>query len=1367
MDIGGIYTLNAIFNPQVMMMDDGLYHAWFSGQSGNRAKIYHATSPDGFNFQNQQLEMTYGTSLDPDSVGAPFVRVEGDVYRMWYSGCDWSPYENQINHAIKNPGDTAWTKTGVVMDNTGPYDTPHAFDSSIIVTDEGYEMFYEGRDTSGVGRILHATSPDGYTWTRTGIVIEPTLPQEMGYIGYSDGIQDNGIYKLWYSGYDGTNMRIFYAEKAPENDAQDATCTVSFYMDSVDPENLIDSVENVLVPADGQTPVSMGWNPVAGEHDIIVVVENVNPADSNQANNIASIPVLVTSSDEVDLSVSADDIFISNDEPASGTPVSITANIQGDRSISSEWLKHGVVLDVGGWGEDLHVHGPCVLQLENGTYLMFYSGKMNDGASSSYYHRIFRAFSYDGLAWHKEGMVLNYGGAYAGNAVYHPNVWIAPDGTYHMWYAGQNPESGNRARILHATSPDGFNFIYDGMEINFGSAIEPASVNTPFVMPNDNGYRMWYLGTAWSPLRNWINHAHKTNLADAWVKDGTVLWNDGIYDNPHAQRPWVLPTDAGYEMFYSGTDVNGVGRILHANSPDGLKWIKDDVILEPSMPQEGINIRWCSVIEDEGTYKMWYTGFDNTNNRIFYAEKAPGNDAQDATCTVSFYMDSVDPANLIGSVENVFVPADGETPVSIDWNPVAGEHEIIVVVENVNPTDKDITNNAANICVSVSEPGTHPVADAGPDQTVDVGEEVQFDGTGSYFPDATMVNTVIRTVDISGDGKYLAIGWGTNVSLFTTSSNRPLWTYDTGKKVAWVVLSEDGKYLATAQNDIPENTWQSRGYVSLFDTSVSVPQWTTQTDYPVSPQRKSLDITRDGSRIVAGTYLELPRPDYRQKVGSIYMFDNDSPAPTAVYSFPKSVMGVKFSGDGNYFAAGSFWSELRFYSVTDGLIWTKTSSDPFYTVGLDFDASRISASQGSYKRTYLYNKAGSQTWYAPSIGGAVTMEMSDDGQFFATAEYSNSAFRLFSTASSSPLWSYQPPGASRATMDMSNDGQYIVGGTFLSNMTYLFSKESGIPTFTHAADGNVWDTSCSYDGEYFASVTESGTLYLYTTAGTPSLSWQWNNAQVAAGHELEYSWDFDAAHDSDGDGDSTNDVDSIGPTPVHTYDVPGVYTVTLTVTASNGLSDTDTMTVTVIAPEPAALTVEKVKLSGIDEGVTHTYYEWELQITVTNTGGSDVLDVVVYDVLPAELGLMEIVPSVGYFTYTGMGGTRAAPVGPSILPVRSTYITWTVGTMAPGQSETLYLKVCTRLNPAGKQEFTSPGTYIINEGAYAEGVDSLTCDNIASLPANAISVTITDPVESVIIIQPKTSPPRTWFFMVIMFACFLPGYRRRRGDSRL
>lgn len=404
-----------------------------------------------------------------------------------------------------------------------------------------------------------------------------------------------------------------------------------------------------------------------------------------------------------DLSIAVGGVGVSDPSPVAGTPVALTATVLGDASVSSDWVKKGVVLDIGGLGEDLHVSCPSVLRLENGTYLMFYTAKMNDGASTSWYWRMFRAFSYDGLAWHKEGKVLDYGGAYAGNAVYNPYVWIAQDGTYHMWYCGQNYEGGNRARVLHATSPDGFNFVYDRLEINFGSAIEPASVNCPFVLADDAGFRMWYQGTAWSPLKNWVNLAHKSTLAEAWAKDGTVLTNDGLYDNPHAQRPWVLPTDGGYEMFYSGSDAYGVGRILHASSSDGISWKKDGIVLEPSLPQEGIVVRYSSVLNDGGTYKMWYNGYNGTN-RIMYAEKSPAHIGQDATCTVNFYLDSVAPENLIGSQADVFVPADGQVQASIEWMAVEGEHQIIAVATDVSPPDPNLSNNAASAPVSVSVP---------------------------------------------------------------------------------------------------------------------------------------------------------------------------------------------------------------------------------------------------------------------------------------------------------------------------------------------------------------------------------------------------------------------------------------------------------------------------------------------------------------------------------------------------------------------------------------------------------------------------------------------------------------------------------------
>jgi len=45
------------------------------------------------------------------------------------------------------------------------------------------------------------------------------------------------------------------------------------------------------------------------------------------------------------------------------------------------------------------------------------------------------------------------------------------------------------------------------------------------------------------------------------------------------------------------------------------------------------------------------------------------------------------------------------------------------------------------------------------------------------------------------------------------------------------------------------------------------------------------------------------------------------------------------------------------------------------------------------------------------------------------------------------------------------------------------------------------------------------------------------------------------------------------------------------------------------------------------------------------------------------------------------------------------FLTWNIGTLAEGETATLIFEISTDLNPAGKQEYTSPGCYELNSGA--------------------------------------------------------------------
>ena len=74
-------------------------------------------------------------------------------------------------------------------------------------------MWYSGHDGSHI-RIGYATSSDGINWTKHGIVLDLGASGEWDdyYVSCPCVIKDDdGTYKMWYSGHDGSHIRIGYA----------------------------------------------------------------------------------------------------------------------------------------------------------------------------------------------------------------------------------------------------------------------------------------------------------------------------------------------------------------------------------------------------------------------------------------------------------------------------------------------------------------------------------------------------------------------------------------------------------------------------------------------------------------------------------------------------------------------------------------------------------------------------------------------------------------------------------------------------------------------------------------------------------------------------------------------------------------------------------------------------------------------------------------------------------------------------------------------------------------------------------------------------------------------------------------------------
>jgi hypothetical protein len=136
----------------------------------------------------------------------------------------------------------------------------------------------------------------------------------------------------------------------------------------------------------------------------------------------------------------------------------------------------------------------------------------------------------------------------------------------------------------------------------------------------------------------------------------------------------------------------------------------------------------------------------------------------------------------------------------------------------------------------------------------------------------------------------------------------------------------------------------------------------------------------------------------------------------------------------------------------------------------------------------------------------------------------------------------------------------------------------------------------------------------------------------------------------------------------------------------------------VVSTENNGVTVSKTVLySGISDPLSglqkNTKYTWYLEISVYTT--KDVTNVRLSDRFGAEFSVLMTAYNTG-----------PAPMLSTKGNSEKVFLDWNVGSLTAGQTATVSLTVSTDLNPAGKQEFTSCGTYYLNSGATAKWLDN-------------------------------------------------------------
>ena len=153
---------------------EGKYVGYFAGRDGDTGVMdtYHATSSDLVTWENFSLVLAHGTAgLDSISASASSVMKFGATdYRMWYWARDTFPGIAGTGIALATSTDgITWSKSGIIIDGSELVDGIDVVAVPYVsgLSDGSFVMLFEGQNTLGdaTWRIYGYTSVDGLNWS--------------------------------------------------------------------------------------------------------------------------------------------------------------------------------------------------------------------------------------------------------------------------------------------------------------------------------------------------------------------------------------------------------------------------------------------------------------------------------------------------------------------------------------------------------------------------------------------------------------------------------------------------------------------------------------------------------------------------------------------------------------------------------------------------------------------------------------------------------------------------------------------------------------------------------------------------------------------------------------------------------------------------------------------------------------------------------------------------------------------------------------------------------------------------------------------------------------------------------------------------
>ena len=208
-----------------------------------------------------------------------------------------------------------------------------------------------------------------------------------------------------------------------------------------------------------------------------------------------------------------------------------------------------------------------------------------------------------------------------------PSCLVTYDNKKYLYYIGWNPQVTVSYRLsigLAISEGASKKFIkYSNGPICDRNLNEPYFNTAPFVMIDDNLWKMWYVScTGWEIVNNHPEPRYHIKYAESidginWVKEGIVCI-DYLDENEAIGRPSIIKEKNRFRMWYSYRKtadyrINKVSgyRIGYAESSDGKIWERRDHLAGIDVSNNGWDsemIEYSHVVRIRSKLHMFYNG---------------------------------------------------------------------------------------------------------------------------------------------------------------------------------------------------------------------------------------------------------------------------------------------------------------------------------------------------------------------------------------------------------------------------------------------------------------------------------------------------------------------------------------------------------------------------------------------------------------------------------------------------------------------------------------------------------------------------------------------------------------------------------------